>query len=82
MGDMKANEQLCSSWATVAVMVALAGCCLVERVDATFASTPRTSGGVTARISSACWARTPPTAGMDLKAILAAEETGQESGVG
>jgi 23S rRNA pseudouridine1911/1915/1917 synthase len=65
----------CSSWATVVVvMVALAGCCLVVHVDAAFASTPRILRRCDNAISSACWAKTPPTAGMDLKAILAAEK--------
>jgi 23S rRNA pseudouridine1911/1915/1917 synthase len=57
-------------------MVALASFCLVGHVDAAFASTPRTLGRCdsTSTISSACWAKTPPTAGMDLKAIEAFEK--------
>jgi 23S rRNA pseudouridine1911/1915/1917 synthase len=75
MRDMKATRAAsCSSWATVAVMVALAGCCLVGHADAAFASTPRTLRRCDSAISSACWAKTPPTTGMDLKAILAAEK--------
>jgi 23S rRNA pseudouridine1911/1915/1917 synthase len=63
----------CSSWAAVVVMVALGCSCLVGHVDAAFASAPRSFSRCDGAIGSVCWAKPPPTAGMDLEAIEAFE---------
>jgi 23S rRNA pseudouridine1911/1915/1917 synthase len=74
MRDMRAiRAPFGSPWATVVVMVALAGCCLVGHVDAAFASTSRSVRRCDGAVGTMCWVKPPPTAGMDLEAIEAAE---------
>lgn len=75
MRDMRATRAaFCLSWATAVVVVALGCVCLVGHVDAAFASAPRTLRRCDGVVGSVRWAKTPPTAGMDLKAIEAFEK--------